>query len=128
MAEKGARFSMDRLSYFSENLVRLRKATGMTQQQVAEKLGINRTTYTKYETGVTEPSFEMLLRISELLGVGIDTLFNGGAERELLSSVSDSKKSALSDDEVEILEAYRSLSEKERAKIRDGMKKLSDKK
>ncbi|MER2081538.1 MAG: helix-turn-helix transcriptional regulator [Ruminococcus sp.] len=119
---------MDRLSYFSENLVRLRKATGMTQQQVAEKLGINRTTYTKYETGVTEPSFEMLLRISELLGVGIDTLFNGGAERELLLSVSDSKKSALSDDEVEILEAYRSLSEKERAKIRDGMKKLSDKK
>ena len=36
---------------------------GLTQQQVADALNINRTTYTKYETGVSEPSHELLGKI-----------------------------------------------------------------
>ena len=33
-----------------------RKAAGVTQEQLAEVLGINRATLSKYETGVIEPS------------------------------------------------------------------------
>ena len=53
------------------NLIYYRKLTGLTQQQLAEALNINRTTYTKYETGDSEPSVEMLRHISALLHVRI---------------------------------------------------------
>lgn len=59
---------------FGRNLVFFRKLTGMTQQQIADRLNINRTTYTKYETGASEPSIEMLKRIAELLDVDVNAL------------------------------------------------------
>ena len=37
------------MSVFSENLKKYRKSKNMTQQQVADRLGINRVTYTAYE-------------------------------------------------------------------------------
>ena len=49
------------------NLLYYRKLAGLTQQQMAEALNINRTTYTKYETGDSEPSVEMMRYISALL-------------------------------------------------------------
>ena len=41
---------------------------------MADKLNINRTTLTKYETGVTEPDFERLKLICELLDVDYNTI------------------------------------------------------
>ena len=55
MMSKGLLNAYNGSSFFSENLIKLRKNKGFTQQQVASKLGIDRTTYTKYETGVSEP-------------------------------------------------------------------------
>lgn len=52
----------------------LRKERGWTQRYVAEKLGIHCTTYTKYETGVSEPSFDMLRKLTEIFDVPTDYL------------------------------------------------------
>ena len=41
---------------------------------MAEKLGIHCTTYTKYETGASEPNLETLLRLADLYGVTTDNL------------------------------------------------------
>ena len=47
------------------NLLKIyRKNSLLTQQQVADALNINRTTYTYYETGKTEPSIDTLSRFS----------------------------------------------------------------
>lgn len=60
-----------------EQLKVLRKKVGLTQADVASKLGIDRSTYTKYETGQSEPSFEMVQRLSALFGVSIELLVGG---------------------------------------------------
>ena len=60
-----------------EQLKVLRKKAGLTQADVASKLGIDRSTYTKYETGQSEPSFEMVQRLSALFGVSIELLVGG---------------------------------------------------
>ena len=61
---------------FGDNLRQLRLKKGYTQEQVAITLGINRTTYTKYETGVTQPNLEQLKKLSELFEVDYNTLLN----------------------------------------------------
>lgn len=53
-----------------------RKAAGITQEQLAEALGINRATLSKYETGVIEPSVSQLKAISAALGIDFYVLAN----------------------------------------------------
>ncbi len=62
--------------YLGSNLSYYRKLAGLTQQQVADMLNLNRTTYTKYETGASEPSIEILKRIAETFGVEVGDLLN----------------------------------------------------
>lgn len=60
-----------------EQLKILRKRMGLTQAEVASSLGIDRSTYAKYETGQSEPNFEMLNKISALFGTTLDLLITG---------------------------------------------------
>ena len=113
-------------SYFSENLIKLRKNLGLTQQQVAAKLGIDRTTYTKYETGVSEPSFEMLIRLSQLLGISLDELFGAPIDDRLSVSVSDNSADKLSPDEQQLLAAYRSLNGERKQRVIDDLKNMNE--
>lgn len=46
---------------FGERLKAARKAKGLTQEEIAAKVHIHRTTYTKYECDKTEPPMEMLI-------------------------------------------------------------------
>lgn len=57
-----------------ERLRALRKAHGLTQQQMADLLGIDRTTYTKYERGQSEPNLAALRLIARQFSVTIDYL------------------------------------------------------
>lgn len=59
---------------FGDNLRQLRLKKGYTQKDLAKLLNINRTTLTKYETGVTEPDFERLKLICEVLEVDYNTI------------------------------------------------------
>ncbi len=59
------------------NLKRLRKAQGMSQEQAAKALGLSRTTYTKYENGIHDPSVQTLIKMSELFGVSVDMIVDG---------------------------------------------------
>ena len=61
---------------FGNHLRQLRIKKGYTQEQVAKALGINRTTYTKYETGVTQPSLEQLKKLCSLFEIDYNTLLN----------------------------------------------------
>lgn len=61
---------------FGEHLRDLRIKKGLTQQDVGDYLNINRTTYTKYETNVTQPNLEQLKKLCELFEVDYNTLLN----------------------------------------------------
>lgn len=45
-----------------------RKYIGMTQNELAEKLGVNRATLSKYENGQIDPTVSQLAKIAEILG------------------------------------------------------------
>ena len=52
----------------------LRIASGLTQQEIADKLGISRSTIGMYETGAREPDYETLEMIADFFNVDIDYL------------------------------------------------------
>ena len=63
------------MSNFSSNFKKFRKQKGFTQSQVAEYLGVNKSTISNYESGYSEPgSHDKLARIAELFGVTIHEL------------------------------------------------------
>lgn len=57
-----------------DNLVILRNMVGFSQEEVAEKLGISRQAYAKWEKGQTIPDVESCAVLAELYGVTIDSL------------------------------------------------------
>lgn len=57
-----------------KRLRQLRTNKKLTQKNVAEFLGVDRTTYVKYETGASEPNFETLQRLATFFGVSTDYL------------------------------------------------------
>ena len=58
----------------SEKLKALREARGLTQLQVANRIGISKAMISAYETASTAPSIEVLIRLSRLFGVSVDYL------------------------------------------------------
>ncbi len=73
---------MPEITEFSNNLKNLRNIKGFTQQNVADCLGIKRTTYTKWETGVAEPSFKYIKMLVKLFEADYNFLFMGGDVNE----------------------------------------------
>ena len=70
---------------FAEKLMELRKARGLSQEELGFRLDVTRQTVSKWETGQTTPEMEKLIALSALFGVSIDALVgNGGAESQPL--------------------------------------------
>lgn len=59
---------------FSEKLRLLRKNKGITQEQLAEKLGVSRIAVAKWEAGQTYPDIMNLIGISDMMNVTVDYL------------------------------------------------------
>lgn len=53
-----------------------RKAMNLTQQQLAEILGMQRCAYAYYEIGKSLPKYSMLKKISQVFDISIDTLLD----------------------------------------------------
>lgn len=69
----------------------VREKFGYTQQQVANALNIDRSTYSYYETGKTSPDITTLLALSEIFSIGVDE-FLIPLEPEETSYFEDSEK------------------------------------
>ena len=57
------------MKFDNERLRDMRKAKGMTQDQLADALSVSRVSVTQWEKGKHTPPLEMIGRIGELLGV-----------------------------------------------------------
>ena len=58
----------------SQNISRLRKENSMTQEQLAEALGISFAAVSKWERGVTTPELGYIIEMADLFGVSVDAL------------------------------------------------------
>lgn len=59
----------------------------MTQQQVADKIGIDKSTYCGYETGKRQPDPRRIVEIAKALGVSPNAFFDSEAEKSPMPSV-----------------------------------------
>ncbi len=57
-----------------DNLVMLRRMNGYSQEHVAEKIGISRQAYAKWESGATIPDIEKASLLAQMYGVTLDSL------------------------------------------------------
>lgn len=65
---------------FSETLAALRSESGLTQEEVANHLGITKAAVSKWECGQNMPDIALLPAIAQLYAVSIDDLFEGSEE------------------------------------------------
>ena len=63
---------------FKDNLVELRKIHDISQEELADKIGVSRQTLSKYETGESLPDIEKCKTIAEIFGVTVDDLISYG--------------------------------------------------
>ena len=59
---------------FSEQLFALRRAKGLSQEELAEQVGVSRQAFSKWENGEAAPDLQKLLTLSEALEVSLDHL------------------------------------------------------
>ena len=58
-----------------ERIKKVRLENGLTQQQVAQALGLNSVTYLRYEKGQRQIPLELLPKLADLFDVTLDYLF-----------------------------------------------------
>lgn len=115
----------------AENIRALRKSHKLTQQEVADILALDRSTYTFYEIGKTNPQPESLRKLSDTYNVTIGYIY--GVERncpemkiestEKFEARDSDTLGAISKQERFLLMAYRSL---EADKKEEFIRKLKD--
>lgn len=70
------------MARIADRMKELREENGLTGLEMAKKLGVNKSTVTRYETGEITPSIDMLIKIRETFGVTIDWLTGVDTEGE----------------------------------------------
>ncbi len=65
------------MNTFGDFLYELRKEKGMTQAELADKLGVTNKAVSKWETGEAMPETSLLLPLAGIFGVTVDELLNG---------------------------------------------------
>ena len=96
---------MENISHFGNRLKEERKKLGLTQAQAAEKCGVVREMWGKYESGQFWPNCEVIFSFISL-GADVSFLFAGKKPSE--------NSDGLREDEKELLDYYRSATVKSR--------------
>lgn len=93
-----------------------RKENGYTQQRIADYLGLDRSTYAKYESS-RKPELDIIIQLSALYGISVDDLLGDYSEEAVkgkkvkqfakASSPENSDGSRLTRDELKLLALFR---------------------
>lgn len=94
---------------FANNLKNARLTAQLTQQQVAESMGITKSTYCGYETGKRQPDVQKIKQLSEILNVPSDILLGTGKRNV----------PPLSAQEHQLLDLFRRLNKEGQEKLID---------
>jgi transcriptional regulator with XRE-family HTH domain len=82
---------MSTTTSFAKNLVYIRQHYGVTQETIAEQLGVSRQTVSKWEAGINFPETDKMLVLCDLYHTNLDDLMRGSVE------VGNTKDTALYD-------------------------------
>jgi len=77
-----------------EKIFELRKKSGLSQEQLGEKINVTRQTISNWELGETSPNPEQLKLISKELNVSIDEMLDNDIQSVLVEKISNTEKLA----------------------------------
>lgn len=77
-----------------ENILKLRKQNGLSQEQLGEQIGVTRQTISNWELNETTPNPEQLKALSKVLSVSLDELLDNEVEGVLMKKVSNTEQLA----------------------------------
>lgn len=127
-------------NYIGERLKLLRKTCGYSQQNIANMLGIDRTTYSSYERGITIPDAELCFTLARIYNLNPLDLFD--AESGIFSDYKDrvtfnfkstlenqdiiDSISKLTKEERQLICYFRSLTHNQRNKLSKAISDISE--
>lgn len=92
---------------FNENLQIARERKGMTQKDVAEKIGVAKSTYSLYESGNREPNVQIIKKIADILDTSADELL--GIDEPQITIAAHKEDGNFTPEELEKIEEYKKL-------------------
>lgn len=78
----------------NENILKLRKRNGLSQEQLGEQVDVTRQTISNWELGETTPNPNQLKLLSKALDISIDELLDNEVSERLIEKVSNTEKLA----------------------------------
>ena len=67
---------------FADTMKKLREEKGLTQNEIAKRMYVTRSTVSRWESGLRLPDATMIARLSEVLGVNVNFLLNAAAQSD----------------------------------------------
>lgn len=67
----------------NETIKQLRKAKGLSQEELAAKLGVVRQTISKWEQGISVPDSDMLIKLADVLDTRVSVLLGENVEADV---------------------------------------------
>lgn len=74
---------------FADKLIQLRKKSGWSQEELAEQMEVTRQSVSKWESAVSVPDLEKIVRLANLFGVSIDYLLKDDMEETEYTGVEE---------------------------------------
>lgn len=71
---------------FNENLKIARERKGLSQKDIAEGIGVAKSTYSLYESGNREPNVQTIKKIADILNVSADELLGIDDEPQTIAA------------------------------------------
>ena len=102
----------------NENIKWLRKRQHLTQEEIAKKIGVAKTTYASWEQGARSPKFKDALKIADYFGVDIDELLTGNV-------MLPDDKIELNETETELIRTFRKLDDNQQNAVIVMMKAMA---
>ena len=90
--------------YFNENLKEARERRSMTQKEVADIIGVAKSTYSLYESGNRDPNVQTIKKIADTLNVSADDLLGLNTEPMTVAAHFDGDE--FTADELDDIRAY----------------------
>ena len=79
---------------FGKKIMNLRKKSGLSQEELAEKIGVARQTISKWELGETSPDLEEAKELSKIFNISLDELTDNDIKNVLVEKTSNTEKLA----------------------------------
>jgi transcriptional regulator with XRE-family HTH domain len=99
---------------------------GMTQQQLADKVGIKFQQIQKYETGMNRVSASRLWDVADALGVSISFFFEGLSDDQVAAASSKQGDMMADKEALELVRSYYAIPEAQRRRLFDLARVLSE--